>query len=203
MKFGFRELLFLCVMIGLLACTYVFVFQKANTKRQQLMADCNAKQQGLANLRQATAGIDDLSRKIADLQQAITFFESKLPQEKEIDKILKGVWQMAEANSLQTRTIRTLKSERAANYSEQPIQMSLSGDFNGFYSFLLQLEKLPRITRVTQMNLQKINDRDGEMQAQMTLSIFFRARTRCEGGSRQRALEAVVNESHEDVERVL
>jgi len=51
--------------------------------------------------------------------------------------------------------------------------MNLSGDFNGYYSFLLQLEKLPRITRVTQMNLQKISDRDGEMQAQMTLSIFF------------------------------
>ena len=28
--------------------------------------------------------------------------------------------------------------------------MSLAGDFNGFYAFLLQLEKLPRITRVTQ-----------------------------------------------------
>lgn len=107
------------------------------------------------------------------MQQAITFFESKLPQEKEVDKILKEVWQMAEANSLQTRTIKTMKSERGASYSEQPIQMNLSGDFNGFYEFLLQLEKLPRITRVTQMKLEKISDRDGEMQAQMTLSIFF------------------------------
>ncbi len=56
--------------------------------------------------------------------------------------------------------------------------MSLSGDFNGFYSFMLQLEKLPRITRVGQMNLAKINDRDGEMQAQLTLSIFFEPDTR-------------------------
>ncbi len=51
--------------------------------------------------------------------------------------------------------------------------MSLQGNFNGFYSFLLQLEKLQRITRVTQMDLQKINDRDGEMTAALTLSIFF------------------------------
>jgi hypothetical protein len=51
--------------------------------------------------------------------------------------------------------------------------LSLQGNINGFYSFLLQLEKLQRITRVTQMDLQKINDRDGEMQARMTLSIFF------------------------------
>ena len=90
-----------------------------------------------------------------------------------MDKILKEVWQMAEANSLTTRTVKTQKSERGPSYSEQPITMTLAGDFTGFYSFLLQLEKLPRITRLTQMKLEKINERDGEMTAQLTLSIFF------------------------------
>lgn len=173
MKLGIRELLFFVVLIGLLGCAYFFFFNKVNLRRQELQSDIQKKQQDLANVRQATAGIDDLNRKIAELQQAIVFFESKLPQEKEIDKILKEVWQMAEANSLQTKSIKTLKSERSAHYSEQPISVGLSGDFNGFYAFLLQLEKLPRITRLTQMNLTKINDRDGEMQAQLTLSIFF------------------------------
>ena len=173
MKFGFREIVFVVVMLGLLGSTNYFVFSKSNKRKSDLLADMRSKQAALSNLQQATAGISDLNRKIDELQKAITFFESKLPQEKEVDKILKEVWQMAEANSLQTKTIKTLRSERGPNYSEQPIQMSLAGDFNGFYSFLLQLEKLPRITRVTQMDLQKINDRDGEMQAQMTLSIFF------------------------------
>jgi len=173
MKFGIREIIFVVVMLGLLGSTNYFVFSKANKKKADLLDDIRGKQTALGNLQQATAGIDDLNNKIDELGRAITFFESKLPQEKEVDKILKEVWQMAEANQLQTKTIKTLKSERGPSYSEQPIQMSLGGDFNGFYSFLLQLEKLPRITRVTEMNLQKINDRDGEMQAQMTLSIFF------------------------------
>src|SRR5216110_1977268 len=136
MKFGIREIIFVVVMLGLLGSTNYFVFSKANKRKADLMADIRTKQQALSNFQQATAGIDDLNRKIDELQQAITFFESKLPQEKEVDKILKEVWQMAEANSLQTRTIKTLKSERGPNYSEQPIQMSLSGDFNGFYTFL-------------------------------------------------------------------
>ncbi len=173
MRFGIRELIFVLAMIGLLACSYFLVFQKADQKRQALRLDLENKQRSLANLRQATAGIEDIGRKIDELQKAIEFFESKLPQEKEVDKILKEVWQMAEANSLQTKTVRTMKSERAAGYSEQPIQMSLAGDFNGFYSFLLQLEKLPRITRVTNMALQKIDQREGEMTANLTLSIFF------------------------------
>ena len=51
--------------------------------------------------------------------------------------------------------------------------MSLCGDFSGFYEFVLQLEKLPRLTRITQMNLSKIHNHDGDMEAKLTLSIFF------------------------------
>ena len=173
MKFGIREIIFIGAMLGLLVATYFFVFAKSNQKRQAMLEDMQHKQTTLVNLRQSTTGIEDLNRKIAELQKAISFFESKLPQEKEIDKILREVWQMAEANNLQTKQVKPSRSERGPNYSEQPIQMSLSGDFNGFYSFLLQLEKLPRITRITQMNLQKIDGRDGEMTAQLTLSIYF------------------------------
>lgn len=173
MRFGMRELLFVCVLLGMLASSYYFVFTRKNQQRRQLDAETSRKQAELIHLKQATVGIDDLARKIDELQKAIDFFESKLPQEREMDKILAEVSQMADANALQTRTVRTLKSERTANYSEQPIQMNLSGDFNGFYAFLLQLEKLARITRVTQMNLQKIDEHDGQMQAQLTLSIFF------------------------------
>ncbi len=183
MKLGIRELVYLCVMLGMLGSTYHFVFTKKNLECRALEAETAKKRAELVNLKQATAGIADLSRKIEELQKAIDFFQSKLPQEKEIAKILTEVSQMAEANALQTRTVRTLKTEQAANYIEQPIQMSLSGDFNGFYTFLLQLEKLARITRVTQMNLQKIDERDGEMQAQMTLSIFYEPDTTAVAGT--------------------
>jgi Tfp pilus assembly protein PilO len=173
MKLGFREIVFVGVMLGLLACAYLFVFKKTSEKRSALVADIESKQKVLNNLSQATAGIDDLSRKTQELEKAITFFQSKLPQEREVDQILQDVWQMAAANSLESKTVKMQKTEKTSSYSEQPIQMSLSGNFNGFYAFLLQLEKLPRITRVSQMKLEKISEREGEMQAQITLSIFF------------------------------
>jgi type IV pilus assembly protein PilO len=179
MKFGFRELLFLSLMIGLVVASF-FVLNKSKTKRDGLVRETAAKRKVLTDLKQSTAGIVDWNQKIAELKLAISFFEGKLPQEKEMDKILKEVWQLAEQNTLQTRTVKTLKTEHAANYSEQPIEMSLSGDFNGFYVFLQQLENMPRITRVTNMALTKITDHEGQMQAKMTLSIFFEPET---GGS--------------------
>jgi len=173
MKFGAREIIFVTLMAGLLVATYFLVLAKGQARREALLSEISSKQTALANLKSSTAGIDDLGHKIDELQKAIAFFESKLPQEREVDKILKEVWQMAEQNSLVTRTVKTQKSERGPNYSEQPITMALAGDFNGFYSFLLQLEKLPRITRVTQMKLEKMQERDGSMTASLTLSIFF------------------------------
>ena len=160
-------------MLGFLGCSYFFVFTKANQKREALRKDMAHKRQVLLSLQQSTNGIEGFNKRIADLQKGIAEFEAKLPQEKEFDKILKEVSQMAETNSLSTKTVRTLKQERSSHYSEQPIQMTLTGNFNGFYLFLQQLEKLPRITRLTSMQLQKITEHDGDMTATLTLSIYF------------------------------
>lgn len=173
MKFGVRELVFLVVMLGLLGATYFLVLKDRDAHRVARQAQIDTRLRSLAELERATATVKDVDHKIQDLQQATAFFESKLPQAKEIDKILREVWELAEHNRLQTKSVKTMKAQKMNGYSEQPIEMALSGDFNGFYQFLLQLEDLPRLTRVTKMNLTKINDRDGDMQAQVTLSIFF------------------------------
>lgn len=139
----------------------------------ELAREIEDRQRALADLERSTAGIDDINRKIKELQDAVQFFESKLPQEKEVETILAQVWKMAEANSLQAKTIKSGKTERTANYSEQTIEMSLAGDFTGFYLFMQQLEKLPRLMRVTDMTLTKISEHDGQMQATLSLNIFF------------------------------
>src|SRR5579864_9172388 len=128
----------------------------------ELAHEIEDRQRALADLERSTAGIDDINRKIKELQDAVQFFESKLPQEKEVETILAQVWKMAEANSLQARTIKSGKTERTANYSEQTIEMSLAGDFTGFYLFIQQLERLPRLTRISDMTLSKISDHDGQ-----------------------------------------
>jgi type IV pilus assembly protein PilO len=173
MKFGIREIAFLVVMIGLLAAIKLLVWDKAQTKIVGMERKTEERLKALADLERATSGVSDVDKKVAELEEAIKFFEKKLPQERDIDQILKEVWNMAETNQLTTKTIKTMKSQRGTAYSEQPIEMSLSGNFAGFYEFLLKLEKLPRLTRINQLSLDKINGREGEMDAKLTLSIFF------------------------------
>ena len=173
MKLGLREFLFVALILGLLGCAWHFGFRRMAEKQAAKQAQVRQKEAVLENLRAATAAAGNVAKKTEELKQAVAFFEGKLPPEKEIDKVLREVWQTAEANRLRTEAFKTLRPGREANYSEQPIHMKLTGDFDGFYQFLLQLEKLPRITRVTKMDLSKIDARDGEMQADVTMSIFF------------------------------
>ncbi len=172
MKVGIREIIFLALMAGLITISVLY-FQRQADAVAQRESEVTQKESAMENLRKATKGIENLDNKIVELQKAIVFFESKLPQNHEVGKVLDEVSNVATANSLETRSFKPLPAEPNANYNEQRIEMTLSGDFNGFYSFLLQLEKLPRITRLMQMQLEKIDDRDGEMIARITLSIFF------------------------------
>jgi type IV pilus assembly protein PilO len=183
MKFGIRELIFVAVMIGLLGSSYFLVFNKANQKRLTIEAEIEVKQKSLADLERARVGIDDLKQKIDELQDAIVFFEGKLPASREMDKVLEEVTKLARDNGLEQRTFKTGKSQRAASYSEQPIEMTLAGDFEGFYVYLQQLERFERLTRVTKMDLTKMNNRDGAMEAKLTLSIFFEPDTTAATGT--------------------
>src|SRR3974390_453991 len=131
MKFGIRELILVSGMIALLICSYLFVFTKANQKRETMQQDISPWKKELISLDQKTAGIDNMGRKIEELQRAIQFFAKKLPREREVETVLQEISPMAEANSLQTKTVKTLKTERGSSYCEQPMQLTLEGGFNG------------------------------------------------------------------------
>ncbi len=173
MKLRAREILFLLLIAGLLGCAWHFGFARMAAEQAAKAGQVRQKRAVLDHLRAATAAAGDVAKKTAELEAAIAFFEGKLPPEKEIDRVLREVWQTAEGNRLQIQAFKTLKPAGGAAFSEQPIQMRLTGGFDGFYQFLLQLETLPRITRITRMELSKIDARDGDMQADVTMSIFF------------------------------
>ncbi len=173
MRFGIREILFIVVLVGLLFSSWFFVIQKSQQKIQAMERLTVEMYLALADLERATAGVADVDMKVEELEEAIKFFEKKLPQEREMDQILKEVWEKADKNRLTTKTIRTMKSQKSASYSEQPIELNIAGDFKGFYEFLLQLERMPRLTRISQLSIDKMQNSEGQMEAKMTMSVFF------------------------------
>ena len=175
-----RQTIFVGLLLAIVVSAWYFVFRPRDASDRRLRAEIELKQKQLQRLNRATACIGNLKAEIGDLQEAITFFQSKLPSEKEIDKVLEEVWRLAEANRLTTKGIYTTRRTSASLFlpvgapqTEQPIKMELVGPFMGLYNFLLALESQPRIMRLRKLELDVLPGNKGKVKAQVEMSIFF------------------------------
>ena len=176
MRFGIREAIFLVLLLAMPIAAYMFVFRPRNIQIAEALEQINQKKIKLDRLAAATKNIDDLGVEIDKLSKTIELFEKRLPAQREVEVILRQVWEMAAKHRLVPKSVRTEKPVTAAQYAELPIMMTIYGNFDGFYGFLLDLEKLKRITRIPKMKLEKIRNKDasdGQMRAVVTLSIYF------------------------------
>lgn len=175
MRLGIREVIFLLLLLAVPVAAYLLVFKPRNAQIAEARQEIAQKQAKLSQLARATRDIEDLGHEIDRLAEAIQVFEEKLPAEREVEVVLKEVWELAAKNRLTPRAVRTDKPLPTSQYIELPIKMTIVGNFDGFYSFLLELEKLKRITRMPRMELKKVTDGEGQMEAEVVLSIFFEA----------------------------
>jgi type IV pilus assembly protein PilO len=168
-----RKVIFFVLLAGFAIVGYQFMIKPANRHLADAKQRVEAKRAKLTEFEQATNAADDLAKQIDQLHDAIAFFESKLPPTQEIHRVLEQVTVIAQRQGLKPKTIRTLEQKNNNGYIEQPLQLQVEGDFNAFYSFLLELEKLPRIIKVRKLNLDKSKNSDGEITADCVVSIFF------------------------------
>ena len=192
MKLGAREIIYFALLLGVLGGAWWFGFKPTDARIGELSAETQAKREKVEQVRAVMRQVEDedLTGKLDELQRAIAFFEEKLPSAKDVEAVLHDVTASAEACGLTVEEFEELRARHDTAFSEQPIQLKLTGSFESFYAFLLRLERLPRITRLTEMELRKMatfrgaTADDDVMEADLTLSVYFEpARQTQEGAS--------------------
>jgi len=175
MRFGIREVVFLLVLMAVPVASFWFVFQPQNAEIEQAKKEIAHKEQMLEKLSAVTEKTHDLRAANEEIRERIELIEARLPSRKEVDVILDQVADLAVANELSLEKVKSGQPVEAASYMEQPLEMEISGSFEGFYSFLLDVERLDRITRMPQLEIERSDDVDGAMEATFTLSIYFQS----------------------------
>jgi len=185
MRFGVREFIFFLVLMAVPIASFFYVFKPHNERINKARSEIQVKQARLDRLAAITERLDDLSLAISKGEESIALIEQKLPDEEGVDDILEQVWQLAKRNNQTVKSIKSKNKVPAATFMELPLDMAMEGDFDGFYQFLVELEKLPRITRVHQLNVERLGRRargtneeirPGTARAEFTLSIYFETR---------------------------
>jgi type IV pilus assembly protein PilO len=183
MRFGLRELIFVFILLGFPAAALFYVFIPRNNAINQALQDIEIKQAKLDSLDATTAELEGLDQEIQKLLERIRILEEKLPDGDDVEEILEQVWLIAKQNNLTVKGVSSEKPVETARYQELPLKMVLEGKFDGYYQFLLELERLPRITRIHELEIIKAGAEQkglavddiapGTMRAEFLLSIFF------------------------------
>jgi len=168
-----RKAIFIALLAGLAWAGYHYMIRPANRDLAQTKQRNRAKRAKLAEFEKASAAAQDMTKQMEQLQDAVAFFESKLPSTNEIYRVLEKVTVIAQKQGLKPKTIRTLGRKSNSGYVEQPLLMELEGNFPAFHSFLLEMEKLPRIMKVRKLDLSKKKKLEGEIAAKCVVSVFF------------------------------
>jgi type IV pilus assembly protein PilO len=153
MKFGLRELVFLIVLLSVPVASFVFVFKPRNAEIKQASSEIEHKTEKLEQLREVSRRIENIGVAIEEWRAAVEEIEQKLPSEQGIEEILEQVWNLTKKNELIILATHAEPAVPAASYMELPLKIEMTGNFDGFYQFLLELEQLQRITRVHQLKI--------------------------------------------------
>lgn len=168
-----RKALFFILLIGMAYVSYAYMIKPANLHLTKERDKVVQKQAKLKELEKATADAKDLTEQLKKVEEAIHAFESKLPPENAVETVLQDIAVIVQKHSLTSKMIRTLPQKRSKGYIELPLEMELEGNFNSYYAFLLEVEKLDRITKIRELTLKKQSKYEGQTQSRFIISIFF------------------------------
>lgn len=177
MKLGPRESAVLALVLAIPIASYALVFAPQNKDIHAAMQEISHKQEVLDSLRIETARNDNLAEANLEISNRIAEIEDRLPSTKEVDNIVRQISELAVGSGLTPPTLASGKPIEAGNYWEQPLTVTTTGNFTGYYRFLQKLERLPRITRIPDFDLRRDPKIDGVVAIEFTLSIFFQDET--------------------------
>jgi type IV pilus assembly protein PilO len=169
-----RQSVFVGLVLAVPVVSYFTVFMPQNERIEEVRADIQEKELMLEKLELVTARASDLAAANREIEGAVNDIESRLPGTREVDVILEQVADLALASRLELEKVKSGAPTPSAKYREQPLEMKVKGTFESFYSFMVELEKLDRLTRLPDMHIKRLDrDEEGALEATFTLSIYF------------------------------
>ncbi len=179
MNANLRKILFLGVLLAIVIASYFLYFAPANKRIAVARQEIDHKHAMLEKLRLATSKTDDLQQANQEIRQSIEEIQSRLPSGKEMPDVLRQVTTLAAKTGLEVpKFVASDKPIQTGLAMEQQMDVEIKGDFDGFYQFLLEVERLPRISRIPELEISRSDKIDGEMKAKLKLSIYYEGNTK-------------------------
>ena len=177
-----RKVIFFGVLTAIPLAAHLFVFSPHNAYIETVLSDIRTQEARLAAMATVIEAAPDFKASLSEGERLIAQVEAKLPRRQDVEGILEQIWQMARRQDLTVRSVKTKDIEGKGLYRELPLEVVMSGTFEGFYQFLLELEGLPRATRMSDLTVKESGRSapgsskaapSGSVSARFVLRIYF------------------------------
>lgn len=110
---------------------------------------------------QQVINLDVYKAEVKEVEKNLTKLTEQLPQKNEQAGLLEDISQQAASNGLQLVTIKPGKEENKGFYQEDPIELTVTGNSNGFGAFVSKISNMNRIVTLHDFSIKK-NDTGGK-----------------------------------------
>jgi Tfp pilus assembly protein PilO len=160
--------------ICIAAIGFYFSWYRPATKLwRDLQTDIDTKNQSLVSSRSKAGELPAVAIEVERLRQQLDRFDRQIPRQQELPQFLTKLDALKQDVTLTKWNLKPEMPKPGDSYSEQSIHVDFQGDYEDVASFLAKVESLDRLTRVRRLALRSAPGKNGVVEVQMDLSIYF------------------------------
>ncbi len=176
----YRELVIILTTVAtvtFLFYQYAYLKSVADIKRldsqiQDTTADINRVSAEMKETQKIAQRLKDAMERLKDMEDRFTVTQSKLPSDKQLSSILKGLVDDDVKKGVKFISLRPLPLEPKGEYFRLPFQTSLQAKFQSFGEYLEMIEEMPRIVTVENFRIEAKEESLSLLSIQLFMSTY-------------------------------
>lgn len=165
---------------------YKYVYTGRASEMGALSAEVDRLQQSIKTRNAMVSDLAKIKREQAELKEKYAKILERLPEEKEIPRLLRQVATVAGRSGLEVALFKQKEGLDQELYREIPVELSINGAYQNLWGFLNQLSQIPRIVTVGELHAKAVDSPDGRGAITASLiATVFQSRSK-EAGSESR-----------------
>jgi len=151
---------------------YFFIYRPARATGADLAGQIAFKCNILASNETEAGRLPRVQLQLEALRRKLGGFK-KLPNQPEFAEFIRQTTELSQEANLKKLTWQPALPKKTDLYFEQPITFHFEGDFGDVFSFVHNLEDMPRLTRIRSLDLVSVVGHPGMVNVSLTVNFYY------------------------------
>lgn len=173
MRVNQAKLKFAGILAFAAACFFALLWWPMVSSIKQVQAEIVQAEADLGLTRGRTDGLTQLAQRVDDLRAQAALNNKEIPDSAEMAAVLRQLSLQIERADLAGQGISTFDSEKRDEVIEVPVELTFSGRSPLVFSFVEQIEDMPRLVQVDSLQIATDPQDPRQVNARVRVRTFF------------------------------